>query len=156
MTLSSKLTALFLFAFLAGNFATPPLAHAQDNFITEVKSLPASVHRVISGGYWSRGKEEGFFRVVVISGGVEHVSHLLYLQWLKINADTQGYNVVRTRAVKEINDGHGYILDVKADYSEFEYLKLTVDARGERPQRKTRFIITVKGDGTYAVKRSGS
>ena len=72
----------------------------------------------------------------------------------RVSGTGGSYNVVSTRDVKEINDGQGYPLDVKADFSELESFRLSVAAWRARPPQKTHFTITVKGDGTYVVKRS--
>lgn len=131
-----------------------PQVLAEDISLADAESLPPSIHQVAAGGYWSRDKKEGFFRAIVTAGGTEHVSHRLYLQWLEIDPDTQSYNVASTRGVKEINDGHGSLLDVKAEFPDLEFMKLSVDARSDRPPQESRFTITVKGDETYVVKRN--
>ena len=119
------------------------------------RTRSAKVHAVVSGGYWSHGGREGFFRTVVMAGGVEHVSHELYLQWLQIDLGTQSNKVIKTAGIPQINDASGgYVLDVKAAYPGSNSLKLTVTARSERyPQAD--FIITGKGDGSFAVSRAG-
>lgn len=145
----------FMTVILAGVavWALPaPQARAEDKLLADAEGLPPSVHQVVSGGYWSRGKREGFFRVIVISGGVEHVAHRLYLQWLEIDPDTRSYSVASTRGVKEINGGHGFLLDVKAEFPDMESGKISVAARRARPPQEKLFAITVKGDGSYAIK----
>jgi len=51
-------------------------------------------------------------RVVVVAGGVEHVGHRLFLQWLRSDAKTQSYELVRTVNVTELNLAQGYLLEV--------------------------------------------
>ncbi len=133
----------------------PSKVRAEGNLLQPARTLSANVHAVVSGGYWSHGGREGFFRTVVMAGGVEHVSHELYLQWLQIDPGTQSYKVIKTAGIPQINDASGgYVLDVKAAYPESNSLKLTVTARSERYPQAV-FIITGKGDGSFAVSRAG-
>ena len=59
------------FAVLLFFFSPPPLAtpHAQPEAAGRIS---ASIHQVVSGGSWLRGKEEDFFRAVLTVAGVEH------------------------------------------------------------------------------------
>ncbi|HDO52273.1 MAG TPA: hypothetical protein ENH05_05995 [Rhizobiales bacterium] len=104
----------------------------------------------MSGGFWTAGQDEGFFRVAVVAGGVEHVSHRLYIQWLRNDAKTQSYELVRTVNVKELNLGQGYVLDVKTSFGEFNSFKIDVTANS-RGGKTERFAVTVKGDGKYVI-----
>lgn len=56
-------------------------ARAQDEWLKDVRSLPPHVHSVHSGGFWEHGNQEGFYRIVVMAGGFEHVIARLYVQW---------------------------------------------------------------------------
>jgi hypothetical protein len=105
----------------------------------------------MSGGFWTAGTDEGFFRAVVIAGGVEHVSHRLYIQWLRINASSQSYELFRTVNVKEFNLGQGFVLEVKTSFGDINSFKIDViaNSRGGKTQR---FAITAKGDGTYVIR----
>jgi hypothetical protein len=127
-------------------------AGAQDALLGDSKALPASIHKVEAGGYWSRGKEEGFFRVVVVAGGVEHVVHRLYLQWLAVDPDSQKYRVVRTIPVREINKGHGSVLEVKSTFADLGRLKVAITARRRGGGPAKRFVLTAQADGTYSLR----
>ena len=74
------------------------------------------------------GKDEGFFRIIVVAGGVEHVWHRLYIQWLRSDARTQGYELIRTVNVQELNLGQGYLLGVKTSFGNFNSFKIDVTA----------------------------
>ena len=67
-----------------------------------VTSLGSDVHSVVHGGYWSSGETEGFYRAVVTTAGFEHVSHSLFLQWVRINLEQGTYEVAATVPIKEI------------------------------------------------------
>lgn len=124
---------------------------AQNESFEAVEGVPASIHSVMSGGFWTRGKEEGFFRSVVAAGGVEHVSHRLYIQWLRINASSQSYELVRTVNVKEFNLGQGFVLEVKTSFGDINAFRIDVTANSRGGKAK-RFAITAKGDGTYVIR----
>ncbi len=131
------------------SLATP--SNAQNEAFEAAEQIPASIHSAISGGFWTAGKDEGFFRVVVIAGGVEHVSHRLYIQWLRSDAKTQSYELVRTVNVTELNMGQGYLLDVKTSFGDFNSFKINITAKSLRVKTK-KFAITAKGDGKYVIQ----
>jgi hypothetical protein len=139
-------------ALAIGFFAAAAPAHAQDTLLGDAKRVPGRIHKVDAGGYWARDKQEGFFRVVVVAAGVEHVVHRIYLQWLTIDPDSQDYRLVGTTPVKELNEGHGSVLDVKTEYPDLGRLRVTINAspRGGGPVK--RFVLTAKGDGTYTLR----
>ena len=78
-----------VFALLFICLISPP-SIAQNESFKAAEKIPVNIHSVMSGGYWSAGKDEGSFRAVVTAGGVEHVVHRLYIQWLRNDAKTQG------------------------------------------------------------------
>ena len=131
------------------SLTTPSLAQNEAFEIAE--QVPAGIHSVMSGGFWTLGKDEGFFRALVIAGGVEHVSHRLYLQWLRIDAKTRSYDLLRTVNVKELNLGQGYVLEVKTSFGDFNAFKVDVTANSRGGQAK-KIAITLKGDGKYAIR----
>ena len=98
-----------------------------------------------------RGKDEGFFRVIVVAGGVEHVTNRLYIQWLRVNYETQGYDLIRTVNVKQFNVGYGVVLEVKTSFGKINSFKIDVTEKSRGGKAK-RFAITVKGDGKYAIR----
>ena len=58
-------------------------AAASDDGEAAVAALTGIVDSVVSAGRWQSGDGAGFFRVVVLRGGYEHVVNRLYLQWLR-------------------------------------------------------------------------
>lgn len=139
-------------ALMLGLAANAASAQSKDLMLEEAKAVSASVQKVEAGGYWSRGEEEGFFRIVVIAGGVEHVAHRLYLQWLTIDPDTQDHRVVGTTPVKEINEGHGAILEVTPDFDTMGELELAIKASPGRGPEK-RFVLTAQATvGVYSLR----
>jgi hypothetical protein len=144
-----RFTASFLAVLLLSLSSAPSIA--QNEPFETVEQVPPSVHHVASGGFWTAGKDEGFFRSVVIAGGVEHVSHRLFIQWLRSDAKTQRYTVVRTVNVTELNLGHGHVLEVQTSFGDINAFKVDVTANS-RGGKSRRFAITAKGDGKYAIR----
>jgi len=130
---------------------SPLPACAQDEAFDAARQVPASVHTAISGGFWTVGEDEGFFRVVVIASGVEHVAHRLYIQWLRSNADTQDYELLRTVDVKELNLGPGHVLSVRTAFGDVNAFEIKIAAVSRGGETK-HFAITAKGDGTYLIQ----
>ena len=149
MRQSHKLVASFV-AILLLCLSSPP-SNAQNESFDAAEQVPVSIHHVAAGGFWTLGKDEGFFRAIIVAGGVEHVSHRLYIQWLRVNAKTQSYELVRTVNVKELNLGHGFVLEVKTSFGDINAFKIDVTANSRGGKAK-RFAITVKGDGRYAIQ----
>jgi hypothetical protein len=56
----------------------PAAAVAQDSL-----KLDPTVAFAVSGGHWSAGGAEGAYRVVVRSGGFDHIVSELFVQWLQ-------------------------------------------------------------------------
>ena len=45
--------------------------------------VPASVHSVVSGGYWQARGQAGSYRVVLVNSGFEHVSTRVFIEWVR-------------------------------------------------------------------------
>ena len=141
--------ALFLAMFFAGTGLRP--AVAQNQAFEAAEKTPASVHSAASGGYWSAGSDEGFFRAIVISAGVEHVAHRLYIQWLKNDTKTQTYNLIRTVNVKELNLGQGHVLEIVTSFGDVNAFQIAVTANTRGGEAK-RYAITARGSGGYTIQ----
>lgn len=124
---------------------------AQDQFMTDATNIPASVHSIAAGGHWSQDGTEGFFRTVVLAGGVELVGHRLYLQWIAVSGETQDYRLIRTINVEEFNEGHGVILDLVTDFSTFEQLTASITATSVRGGNVQRYVLTATNDGAHRL-----
>ena len=124
---------------------------AQNEPFETAEQVPPSVHHVASGGFWTAGKDEGFFRAIVTAGGIEHVSHRLFIQWLRSDAKTQRYTVVRTVNVTELNLVHGNVLEVQTSFGDVNAFKIDVTAKS-RGGKSRHFAITAKGDGKYEIQ----
>lgn len=142
--LASSVTVLFLCL----NASPSP---AQNESFEAAEQVPAGIHHASAGGFWNQGKDEGFYRAVVVARGVEHVSHQLFIQWLRTNSKTQDYELIRTVNVKELNLGHGFVLAVTTSFGDINAFRVDVTANSRGGKAK-RFVITVKGDGKYVIQ----
>jgi hypothetical protein len=78
----------------------PLKSTAQEVVIADSASEPAisaltdEIAQVASGGWWGTDDAGGWYRVVVMTGGFEHVSSRLFIQWISNpkDGDTPGPN----------------------------------------------------------------
>jgi hypothetical protein len=127
---------------------------AQDELLKDVRSLPPHVHSVLSGGYWEHGNQDGFYRVVVLAGGFEHVIARLYVQWISTDQVTRDYKIVRTVNVTEFNGGGASGIQPTLRFTpgaknlQIELAVTPRDGNG-RTEKRT---LTVMFDGRYTLK----
>lgn len=131
-------------------FSAAPLS-AQSGGLSMVQQLPALISQVMTDGFWTRDKDEGFYRVIVVSGGVEHVSTQLFIQLMKVNSDQQDYRIDKTVAVKELNQGHGSPMTVKTNFGDINAFEIDV-AVNKRGGKSKHFEILVNGSGVYKIQ----
>jgi hypothetical protein len=82
----------------AANAGSESLTAAESHVVSR---LNVHLATIVSGGHWCRGEEEGFYRVVVYSDGIEEVYHHLYIQLLQVDLEKHDVLVDRTWPVKE-------------------------------------------------------
>src|SRR4051794_18456719 len=91
--------AICLSALLVGLLALPATAQA-------APQLEPSIEFVTSGGWWQRDSTGGTYRIIVRSGGMEHIVSELFVQWLREEACFQCEpTIVATRPLREIVAG---------------------------------------------------
>jgi hypothetical protein len=149
MQSSCKFGVLVFSAVCASLWALP--AAGQNKAFESAEKIPAGVHSVSTGGFWNSGTAEGFYRSVVIAGGVEHVSHRLFIQWLQNDSKNQTYQLIRTMNIKELNLGAGYVLEVKTSFGDINLFKISVKA-SSRGSKTKLFDVTAKGGGGYTIR----
>jgi hypothetical protein len=108
----SRLSILFAVHMVQASSA---LAQPLEPELADVEALPAHIATVVTGGEWQVGEEHGFYRIVVTASGIEHVSNRIYLQRLALDFTQNGYRLVETRGVEELN-GLGVAASVAADF----------------------------------------
>ena len=127
-------------------------ARAQDEWLKDVRSLPPHVRSVHSGGFWEHREQEGFYRVVVMSGGFEHVIARLYVQWITADQDTREYKIVRTVNVIEFNGGGSSVIQPTIRFvpgAKNLQVALAIKRRDGKAEKRT---LTVWPDGRYTLK----
>ena len=143
---------------LAGSivFATIPLA-SQEQIPKSITSLSTDIVSVETGGYWSKSEIEGFFRVVVVASGTEHVSQKLYLQWIKTTGDDGMHAVAASVPIDEITADQSQATIVRTALdknAEFGTLRMTVTVDRERSEKAQTYILTADGEaGKYKLAK---
>ncbi len=149
MQSQSKYVTLIFVVICLGISAFPVVA--QNQAFEHAEKTPVGVHSVSADGFWTSGNAEGFYRTVVVAGGVEHVTHRLFIQWLQNDPGNQRYKLIRTVNVTELNLGAGHVLDVKTNFGDINLFKISVTATS-RGRKVKRFVITAKGEGGYVIR----
>jgi hypothetical protein len=128
-----------------------PVSLARDDSLRASEQVPPNIHHVSSGGFWMAGSEEGTFRVIVTSGGIEHVSHQVFVQLLRNNLGRQDSELVRTVSVGELNQEEGQIFEVTTSFGDINAFEIDITVAG-RGGRSSQYRITAKGDGSYSLQ----
>ena len=144
MSICHRVCAVIAFLLLALSGA-----NAQDFAINDAKGTPVSIHTVQTGGSWESGKQEGFYRVVVVAGGFEHVIARLYVQWIATDQDEREYKLVRTVEVKDVGVASTISVAPKFSTTGPWTMALTIGRRDGKQEKRT---MIVQPDGRYAFK----
>ena len=91
---------------ISARFLVPLLALAAVELRAQTDfPVPAIVEHVVTGGWWSSGTNRGTYRLVVASGGFEHVTSAVYAEWVRERRSERDSAVVlATKFVKEVNE----------------------------------------------------
>ena len=125
-------------------------AWTEDSPEGDAKATPPGVSRVFSGGFWSDGKDEGHYRIVVVSDGFEHVSHRVFIQWIAIDQVNHELKIKRTIPIEEISELSGVVSDIRPQFKPGEPLRFTVTLTG-RDGKTRRRAVTATPNG-YTIK----
>jgi hypothetical protein len=126
-------------------------AQAQDALLNDVRSLPPHVHSVLSGGYWKHDNQEGFYRIVVLAVGWEHVTQQLYVQWVSTDQDTRDHKIVRTVNVTELGRAVG-IRPALRFTPGAKYLQVALAVTRPDDGKTEKRTLTVVPGGRYTLK----
>lgn len=116
-----------------------------------VDALPAYISVVQSGGFWRSGAQEGHYRIVVTSGGFEHIVSHLFIQWVAIEGGRGETKVVRTVSVKEFESGHASHIEPRVKFVHGRGLQVSLAITVRDGSREKR-AMTVRSDGTYDLR----
>ena len=76
----------------------------RDGVAQAVPTIPLEVETVASGGYWStKDRVEGHYRIVISTGGSEHLISTLWVQWVTDPTDPD--SLAHVVASKEVTIG---------------------------------------------------
>ena len=83
---------------LAVVFGSVLVASSRPTISQDLPAIDPDVASVVSGGWWSHADADGWYRVIVRTGGFEHVVSDLTLQWMRdpIGRDDPSARVVRS------------------------------------------------------------
>ena len=126
-------------------------ALAEDSPEADAKATPPGIHQVFSGGFWTDGKVDGHYRIVIVAGGFEHVSHRLFIQWIAIDPEEHDLKLVRTVPVAEVSDLSGVVSDIKLQFNTKGLLTFTFTLEG-RDGKKRKRAVTATADGKYTIR----
>lgn len=120
----------------------------------DVASLDPCVSQVVTGGSWERGHTEGQYRLIAYGCGAEHISHHLYVQFVKADARTQSITIVDTIPITETQDMNAVFRNIAIRPFEvhapvvFEGQVGRTTKNGEEEQA---FRLRVQQDGRYEL-----
>jgi hypothetical protein len=117
-----------------------------------VEALPTQIEAVASGGYWSRGKVDGSFRLVVEVLGWDDLYSRAFVQWIRTDPDKQDTIVERTVRIKEISGrwrvvSQRFVLGGKQTH-------IVISAERRSPLGKATFTVTPSADFSYTIATS--
>jgi hypothetical protein len=121
-----------------------------------VLQLNVHIDTVVSGGHWCRGKDEGFYRVVVYTSGLEEVYHNLYVQIMKVDPEKHEVVVDRSVPVKEAQGldlvfSNLTLATASSEPCADALVEATLSRRTVDGPRAERFRMRVTSAGTYQV-----
>lgn len=134
-------------------FSLPPAPASADwleSERAEVATLPAHIATVLTGGEWESGGERGFYRIVVTAAGIEHVSNRIYIQRIALAFADNGYRLVTTRRVEEL-DPLGVAASVEADFYGQPLPVVTISTT-DREMKRRSYRLTLMPSGTYRLE----
>ena len=118
----------------------------------KAEALPPQLETVASGGYWSRDRRDGSFRLVIASVGWEELASRAFLQWIRLDHDKQAEIVERTVPIKEIA-GRWRVVSQKFVLRGKQW-DIIVSAERRVPEAKATFTITPTTDFSYTIATS--
>ena len=94
----TRMTARPLLVFLPLVFAAARVAPAQDSAVVDPR-----VSAVATGGRWTAEARSGYYRVVIRTGGGEHATSDLTMQWLAAPSPNAPPIVIRSLGIQELS-----------------------------------------------------
>ncbi len=135
---------LLLLAVLSGFVRVLP---AQDTL-----SLDPSVTSVVTGGFWEAHPLRGHYRIVVWSGGGEHVSSKLRVEWILEDSETQENRVIKSAAVDSIPDWVWSLGEPRISCTP-RRCQLTIEGTEPHVLEKANWVVTLRAAGRLVAEK---
>jgi hypothetical protein len=151
--LTTILRAAALLAFIAAPLAT---AAAEDD-TQLVESLSPQVADVVTGGSWSEGKQGGFYRAIsLMSGDEKSFGAHVYLQWLAFEEKNPVPKVIKTVAVKEINDQklQNASIEIEGEEGKDNQVTITVSSYDFDADKDISLFVKGGAPGIYTMVKA--
>ncbi|MDP7592351.1 MAG: hypothetical protein QF552_06555 [Litorilituus sp.] len=125
-----------------------------DSLANAVNEIPAAVKGIWEAGEWknSSGQSIGIFRFVVASGGYEHASSRLFIQWISYETDSSNPKIEESVEVKEVADFYSFHLPKPLKNG----ASFVIDASHSYSNENVQFEIWVNGKGLYKLSSNKS
>ena len=127
-------------------------AGLQDPLGQAVAELLGEVRDLKSGGRWRTADGEGFYRVVMLRGGYEHLADRLYIQWVREGDESQPARVVASVGVTEINDNGPFTFSYLLTAEAVTRLRITVNARHGYAKDRRQFVLVATTPHSYTSR----
>jgi hypothetical protein len=122
-----------------------------------VESLSPQIADVVTGGSWSDGKQGGLYRAfVLMSGSGDNFGARLYLQWLALSDNSPIPSVVKTIAVKEINDQNlpNAAIQIDGEENKDNEVYVVISAYDFEADKDILLFVKAGKPGTYSVDKT--
>jgi hypothetical protein len=121
----------------------------------EPKNVDPHLLYAVTGGYWERGDVHGQFRILVYSGGFEHIISHVFVQWLRDpQASDQPPELVASEPIRPINDQPTWSVGLPSLVSEKRNVAIVnlkmVNSHTEENETRT-CILRLALPGQYTV-----
>jgi hypothetical protein len=120
----------------------------------KVPVIPSDVSEVEAGGYWIQGGDEGSYRIVIQTGGFEHIVSRVWLQWLsRSESQEDTIRVVASRELEEISGDGWRVHSAQLELRDGQW-EATLDGANSHsdPTLKARWRVTLGGPGKFTLK----
>jgi hypothetical protein len=114
-------------------------------------TVPAEVVEVVSGGSWASGSSRGNYRAVIESSGFEHVSSILWLEWLTNSTNLDGIQILGRVRVEEVSDGF-WSIAISDRVPAFSDGRIEIEGTHTYSGEHKTFVFVVSDPGVYRIQ----
>ena len=138
----NRMVLILLLGALAGS------ANAQG-----VPTVPTEVSGVLAGGYWTSGAQEGSYRIIIVSGGFEHIVSQVFLQWLsQPTSPNDSVVVLSTVELEAISAGGWQATNPQFELKNKKWEATIASSNSHTdPISSTRWRLTLGPPGSYSI-----